>query len=209
MINLKKEGIKNIIFDLGGIILNIDFQLSVEEFKKLGFDSFGKVLDDYLLNNFFHNFEKGLTSEKEFIIKISEISSKTISESQFYNAWNKMILDFPSERIEAIQNLRKNYKLFLLSNTNIIHYNLYNKIFSNNFNLPGLESLFDKAYFSHQIGMRKPDLEIFEFVLRENNLISTETLFIDDFTENIESANKTGIKTLQIKTNDEFNKKIE
>lgn len=199
-----EKNIKNLIFDLGGILLNIDFQKSVDAFKKIGFNEFGNILDNYWLNDFFHDFEKGLISPKDFRAKIRTISNENISDSEFDNAWNAMILDFPAHRIETLKELSKGYRLFLLSNTNIIHYEIYNTVFSKQFEVKGLEDLFEKAYFSHQIKMRKPDLDIFSLILEENNLNAKESLFIDDFNENLLAAKKVGINTLKVITNSDF-----
>ncbi|OFX48906.1 MAG: hypothetical protein A2046_07945 [Bacteroidetes bacterium GWA2_30_7] len=199
-----EKNIKNLIFDLGGILLNIDFQKSVDEFKKLGFSEFGNILNNYWLNDFFHDFEKGLILPKDFRAKIRKMSNINISDNEFDNAWNAMILDFPSNRIETLKSLSKTYSLFLLSNTNIIHYDIYNADFSKQFSTNGLEELFEKAYFSHQIKMRKPDLAIFKLVLDENNLIADETIFIDDNDENLNAAILLNISALKIVSNSDF-----
>lgn len=199
-----EKNIKNLIFDLGGILLNIDFQKSVDAFKKIGFDEFGNILDNYWLNDFFHEFEKGLISPEDFRAKIRGLSNAGVSDDDFDFAWNAMILDFPANRIETLKELSRDYRLFLLSNTNIIHYELYNADFANKFGNKGLEDIFEKAYFSHQIKMRKPDLEIFEKVLRENNLEAKDTLFIDDFAENLSTARELGINTVKVLTNSDF-----
>lgn len=199
-----EKNIKNLIFDLGGILLNIDFQKSVDEFKKIGFEEFGNILDNYWLNDFFHEFEKGLITPEDFRAKIRSLSNAGVSDEDFDYAWNAMILDFPANRIETLKELSRDYRLFLLSNTNIIHYELYNTDFATKFGNAGLEDIFEKAYFSHQIKMRKPDLEIFEKVLRENNLEANETLFIDDFAENLSAARELGINTVKVLTNSDF-----
>lgn len=199
-----EKNIKNLIFDLGGILLNIDFQKSVDAFKKIGFDEFGNILDNYWLNDFFHEFERGLISPADFRAKIRSLSNAGVSDKDFDFAWNAMILDIPTHRIETLKELSKNYRLFLLSNTNIIHYELYNADFAKQFETNGLEDLFEKAYFSHQIKLRKPDTEIFEKVLNESNLIAEETLFIDDFAENLRAARELNINTVKVLTNSDF-----
>ncbi|OFX25850.1 MAG: hypothetical protein A2033_03105 [Bacteroidetes bacterium GWA2_31_9] len=199
-----EKNIKNLIFDLGGILLNIDFQKSVDAFKEIGFNEFGNILDNYWLNDFFHEFEKGLISPEDFRAKIRSMSKAGVSDKDFDFAWNAMILDIPIHRIEALKELSKSHRLFLLSNTNIIHYDFYNADFAKQFGLSGLEDFFEKAYFSHQIKIRKPDVEIFEMVLNENNLDAKETLFIDDFAENLSAARELNINTVRVVTNSDF-----
>ena len=121
-----------------------------------------------------------------------------------------MILDFPNERINLLKELSKKYRIFLLSNTNEIHYHQYNKDLIDQYGFD-LSSLFEKAYYSHEIGMRKPDPEIFEFVLNDSKLIPAETIFIDDLNKNIDVANRMGINTIwiDIKNGDDITKKLD
>ncbi len=110
-------------------------------------------------------------------------------------------MDYPPARINLLADLKQKYRTFLLSNTNRIHYEFYNPIINQQFGYDGLESFFEKAYFSHEIGMKKPDSKIYKFVLENSNLIPAETLFIDDNKSNIEAASALGIQTLWLKDN--------
>jgi putative hydrolase of the HAD superfamily len=110
-----------------------------------------------------------------------------------------MLLDTPAERLEILKSLKKNYRLFLLSNTNIIHVEYYNKIIYEKFNLH-FSDIFDYIFYSHEIGMRKPDTEVFEYVLKFSQLDSKETLFADDLEINISAAKQAGINTFHVKT---------
>ena len=189
------KGIKNIIFDLGGVILNIDYNRTVKAFKEIGLDDFDKFFSQYNLNDFFMKLEKGQRTEEDFLKEMRRNISHKISNEAIIDAWNAILLDFPVSRINLLRNLSKNYRLFLLSNTNKIHLDAFNKILFTNHNEKSLDAFFEKAYYSHEIGMRKPDEEIFRYVLEQSCLTPHETLFFDDTSINIDAAEKVGIKT--------------
>ena len=197
------QSIKNIIFDFGGVVLNINYQLSVNAFKEIGLDNFENIYAKAAQINIFDDLEKGLISPKDFRYGIRNISGINLSDELIDNAWNKIILDLPIERAILLKNLKKKYRTFLLSNTNKIHYDLYLQNFQKlGFN--SFDDIFEKAYFSHEMGMRKPNHEIFEFVLQEQQLIPGETLFIDDSIQHIEAAKKLGIKPHHLTQNEDI-----
>lgn len=191
------EGIKNIIFDLGNVIINIDGDRTVNAMKELGFKDFQESYNLLRQSDLFNWLEKGLISPEKFHTDFKTHFNNNVSSAMIDDAWNAMLLDFPKKRIELIQELKSKYRLFLLSNTNIIHYRKYNNDLINRFGF-GLSSLFEKAYYSFDLGMRKPDMEIFEYVIKDSKLKPIETLFIDDSAENIDTANQLGLKTLWI-----------
>lgn len=186
-------GVKNIIFDLGGVILNIDYQLTVSQFKKLGIDNFEEIFSQYKQSRLSDFFETGKITEEEFYKGIISMSGKNFTLEEFKSAWNAMLLDLPIERIELLKNLSKKYRLFLFSNTNETHYNEFITKTADDFN-----SIFEKMYYSHLFGKRKPNSESFSSILKENSLVAKETLFVDDSIQHIESAKSIGIKTLLI-----------
>lgn len=194
---MQKESIKNIIFDLGNVIINIDPELSAIEMKKLGFKDFEKSYSLFNQTNLFDSLEKGLITPEHFHTEINSQLGEKVSSNQIDKAWGAMLLDFPEERIKLLQKLNKKYRLFLLSNTNEIHFHQYNTDLINQFGF-GLNSLFEKAYYSFEMGMRKPDAEIFESVLEQSDLNPFETLFIDDLDKNIDVAGRMGINTMWI-----------
>jgi len=187
------EGIKNIIFDLGGVILNIDYQITVEAFKKLGIDDFEEIFSQYKQSTLSDDFETGRITELEFYEGIKTISGKDFTFEEYKNAWNALLLDLPKERINILKKLSKKYRLFLFSNTNETHYKEFVTKVESDFN-----TIFEKTYYSHQFGKRKPDSDSFLSILKENNLIIEEILFVDDSIQHIESANLLGIRTLLI-----------
>jgi putative hydrolase of the HAD superfamily len=139
--------------------------------------------------------EKGFIKPEQFHDEINSQLEKEKSSEEIDKAWGAMLLDFPKERIELLQNLSKKYRLFLLSNTNEIHYHQYNQNLIDQFGF-GLNSLFEKAYYSFELGLRKPDAEIFEYVLSDAGLDPSKTVFIDDLEKNIDVAGRMGVNTI-------------
>jgi len=187
--------ISTIILDLGGVILNLDQELTFKNFAKLGFD-LDKMNNDSTL---FSDFEKGLINETEFRSGIKKLKNGSVSDENIDEAWNSMLLDLPKERINLIKLLRLNYEVYLLSNTNTIHINCFKNYFDENFEDESWETLFDKIFYSHEIGLRKPDTDIYEFVLNDIGKTPKECIFIDDNQSNLYGAESIGIRTIWAK----------
>jgi glucose-1-phosphatase len=194
-----KPNIKNIIFDWGGVITNIDHQATIDKFAEIGMPGFKEYYSQSAANKLFRQFEKGMISAEEMRKNLRKDYQANVSNEEIDNAWCAMLLDTPAERLEILKSLKKNYRLFLLSNTNIIHVEYYNKIIYEKFNLH-FSDIFDYIFYSHEIGMRKPDTEVFEYVLKFSQLDSKETLFADDLEINISAAKQAGINTFHVKT---------
>jgi len=187
------KGIKNIIFDFGGVIFTINPQLSVEAFKKLGIHNIGNTYAELEKDELFEQLEKGKINDAEFRNRIRAKTNLNITDKDIDEAWCKMLIEYPKENIDILLTIKNKYRLFLLSNTSNIHCNYFTNKIINEYKL-SLNNIFEKTYYSHQLGMRKPGEDIFLKVLNDNKLIPNETLFIDDTIINIESANKLGIK---------------
>ncbi|NNE78064.1 MAG: HAD family phosphatase [Pricia sp.] len=191
--------IKNIIFDFGDVFINLDKEIIFREMDKFG-GTAEMTPKMVALNN---NYEIGAVSSEEFIEELSTLYPKAQSD-EIIQIWNSMLLDFPDERLEFIENLASEgqYRLFLLSNTNALHIPHVEKIMgTEKFNR--FRNSFDQFYLSHEINLRKPNAEIYQFVLGENNLKASETFFIDDNQENIAAAAKLGIKCWNLKVGQE------
>lgn len=186
--------IKNIILDLGGVIINLDTQQPFTTFKELFADNYLEIETTFKAMNLFNNFEIGKVSAEEFILFFLN-RHPNLTPKQVVAIWNSMLLDIPKERIVLIRKLTLKYNVFLLSNTNEIHLTQINHYLFDTYGITSINSLFKKAYFSHEVGFRKPDTEIFKLVLNENKLNPSETLFVDDSIEHIQSANQLGIIT--------------
>ena len=193
------EGIKNIIFDLGGVILNIDYTLPIKAFKSLGVTDFDEMYSKKQQLDFFDQLETGQIATNEFVQEIQKHCKTPLHESDIINAWNSIILDFPLRRLQILQQLQLHFNTFLLSNTNEIHEKAFNQVLQQTCGYPTLAVFFDKTYLSHRIGIRKPDKAAFELILNDNQLKPDETLFIDDSIQHIEAAAALGLKTIHMK----------
>jgi len=192
------EKIKNIIFDLGGVILNIDMKKTELALQQLGVDSFTSLMSPAAVQSFFREYETGKIDNMTFVRSIQSLSSKASTEKEIVDAWNALLLDFPPPRIELLKELRKKYRLFLLSNTNAIHHKQFQQQLheqTGNY----LEDFFEKTYYSHTIGLCKPDAVCFQYVINDKNLDPAETIFVDDSEVNINGAKKAGLSVLHIK----------
>jgi putative hydrolase of the HAD superfamily len=185
--------IKNIIFDLGGVIINLDTAKTISEFNKLSKLPFEAIYTQLQQSAVFDLFDKGLISESDFFVELKNVTQSSASESELKEAWNAMLLDFPINRLSLLMKLQPQYRLFLLSNTNETHVTEFEKILLETHRYEKLEPFFEKVYYSCRMQMRKPDVEIFDFVLTENGLNAGETLFIDDSPQHVQGALKTGI----------------
>lgn len=186
--------IKNIIFDLGGVIINLDIPKTISEFNKLSANPFESIYNQLQQTPIFDLFDKGQINETNFFIELNKSLDNPLTDKQLLNAWNAMLLDFPIDRLELLNQLKNRYRIFLLSNTNETHITRFEEDLYQQHGYKNLEPFFEKVYYSCRIGMRKPDREIFDFVLKENSLNASETIFIDDSPQHIEGALKTGIK---------------
>ena len=193
--------IKSIIFDLGGVILNLNYSKTEDEFKKIGVLNFKEFYSQKKQTLLFDDFEKGNIKSEEFISSFKESENLKIKEIDFINAWNAMLLGIPIKNLQFIDGLKKDYKIILLSNTNEIHIKKFEDDLKKNNILEQFYKCFDKIYYSSRTGKRKPEENCFNQVLEENGLIAENTLFIDDSIQHIEGAKKAGIKTFHLKKN--------
>jgi len=186
--------IKNIIFDLGGVLLNIDYSKTSGAFKKLGVANFDEMYSQAKQTTLFDDFETGKISAGDFISQVKNLLKLNCTNEEIIDAWNAMLLDFPKERMNLLLNLKAKYNVVLLSNTNEIHKTAFTKILQENYQLNSLDQIFNKTFFSHEIKLRKPNTECFEFVLNTCNFNKNETVFFDDSEQHIIGAKSTGIK---------------
>ena len=198
LINSKAQ-IKNIIFDWGGVITDLDFNASNKAFKKYGLNNFIEQYSQQVQKDIYIKLEVGAVSPDEFRHELRKFIPKAISDYEMDQAWAALLCELPEERWDLLKKVKNCYKTFLLSNTNIIHVKSYFKRIYEKYGIYGYGHLFEKTYFSFDLGMRKPDIKIFEFVLKDSNLKPEETLVIDDSHENIEAAGKLGIVTYLLK----------
>lgn len=193
---IDKNKIKNIIFDLGGVIINIDYTLLISAFSKIGLPHFEAYFSQKEQRSLFDDYEKGIISSQAFRDSLKEHCKPGTTNAEIDSAWNAMLLELPKERLDLLLKVKGEYQTFLLSNTNEIHMNFIYKYLAEKYSMKGFGSHFEKVYLSYEVKMRKPDAEIFQLVLDENKLDKNETLFIDDSFQHIESASQMGIQTI-------------
>lgn len=180
--------IKNIIFDLGDVFIDLDQNSSKKELLKLGLTKFSNEM--MAVND---QYEKGLIPTSQFVAYYTNMLSNKTSD-QLIDSWNSILIDFPKYRLTFLENLPNKYRLFLLSNTNELHINHFKSQVGYDF-YSRFVNCFEKIYYSHKIKCSKPDKKAFELIIDENNINVSETLFVDDNLQNIESANKLGFET--------------
>lgn len=191
------KDIHNILFDLGGVLLNINYQRTENAFAALGIPNFHEQYHQFFANPIFSALETGQTDEADFFLQLSKQTGVTLTEQQITQAWNAMLLDWRTESIALLPQLAKQYRLFLLSNTNAIHHKAFQESYTKQFN-QSFDLHFEAAYYSHLIQQRKPHDAAFQYVLTQHQLSAATTLFIDDSLPNIEAAAALGFQTLHL-----------
>lgn len=191
---MKPENIKNLIFDFGGVIYQIDFERQKNTFLSLGINGFENLYAQASQNSLFSDLETGKIGEDIFREKLIGLIGKNIPVPMVDELWNSILIDYFHDKIGLLQKLKSKYRLMLLSNTNKIHYSFYTEQFLTRYGYD-FNDLFDNTYWSFKIGMRKPDQEIFERVIAENGFTQENALFIDDTVQNTESAEKYGLSS--------------
>lgn len=189
---------KNIIFDFGAVLINIDISLTKKAFTELGVIDFNQIYSHQSQQEIFDLFEKGHLSESAFYESIRKITGLALSDHSIKYAWNALLLDLPMHRIRMLENLNKNHRLFLLSNTNSIHESEFSRTINLDYGIEKFYALFEKVYLSHRIGKKKPDAEIFNQLMQENKLNPEETIFIDDTERHVEGARRAGLHAIHL-----------
>ena len=200
---LELNGVKNIIFDLGGVILNIDYGQTANAFKKIGVTNFNEIYSQAKQGQVFDKLETGELTPEEFRDYIKDIVP-SLQFSAIDKAWNAMLLDLPVQRVDLLKELKKGYRLFLLSNTNEIHIKAFRKMIKSSYGEYILDAIFEQQYYSSETGMRKPNADSFQYVLEQNGLEPSETLFIDDSIQHVEGASKLNIKAYHLKPEEDI-----
>ncbi|MCW3106118.1 MAG: family phosphatase [Segetibacter sp.] len=188
--------IKNIIFDLGGIFIDIAFKSTEKAFVSLGVTNFNDFYTQHTASTLFEDLETGKASPSEFYERFRQETGVAITDEQIKDAWNAMLGKFHIERLNWLEEIGFRYKIYLYSNTNLIHYDAFQKIYQECSGKENFDDYFIKAHYSHDLGLRKPYPESFTKLLAVENLDAEETLFIDDSYNNIEGAKQAGLQTI-------------
>lgn len=189
-----KPGITTLIFDFGGVIINLDLNLCIRNLKNAGALHVDKYLSNFGQSGFFLQWEKGEINLQEFRNAVRGISESEPDDKTIDEAWCSFLQDIPEERIRLLEKLKGRYRLLLLSNSNPLHIEVSAR---NEFKKYGYEidDIFEKTYISYELGLTKPDPEIFSFILRDLNIKPETCLFLDDGEKNIKTAQSLGFDT--------------
>lgn len=195
---------KNLILDFGGVIYQISHQKQHQAFATYGISNFEALYSQALQSPLFADLERGKITENDFKAAVATMIGRQISESEIEFLWNSILIGFSDEAVKLVEKLRQRYRLFLLSNSNILHYKVFMDEFADQYEYD-FNSLFAKAYWSFEMGMRKPDTEIFQYILNEHGFGYDDTLFIDDTAANISAAESAGIRSWLLRPNQVLN----
>lgn len=193
--------IKNIIFDLGGVLLPIDYVATTNAFAAFGVPEASVFYSQQAQKPLFDRFEKGEISGAEFVFELKKLFP-SVAENELLNAWNALLGVFPAERLKLLKKAATHYRIFLLSNTNSIHINRFLSDLKGHAGIEDFHAYFEQVYYSFETGFRKPEKEIFDLVLLENNLNAGETVFLEDTKYNVDGALAAGIPTVWVKVNE-------
>jgi len=191
------SSLKHILFDLGGVILDLNVNATLEGFYQLGFPKELLSYPENFNTDLFFKYETGAISTDLFRNNIREMTGLFFEDEEFDNAWNAMLVGVPESRTKLITNLAERFDLFILSNTSDLHIAVFEKMFSRTAGLE-IDQLFKKKYYSFEIGYHKPDEEAFRYVLDDAGILAEETLFLDDNIHNIKAAQSLGFNALHI-----------
>lgn len=191
------KNFKNIIFDFGGILVNIDYKKTLNELSIISNRSVEELYSQHEQIDLFSNLETGKIGRDEFFDGLRTLLDTDSDNGVLENAWNAMLGQVPKMRVEFLKEFKKTKNLYMLSNINEIHEEKLKEH-------QELYSLFDKVYFSHHINLRKPNIDIFEYVLNDSGLIINETIFIDDSLQHIEAAKSLGLATIHLSPSNSF-----
>jgi FMN phosphatase YigB (HAD superfamily) len=198
------SGIKHLVFDLGGVIIDLDIPATFKAFEKISGTPMSKWIKGVHESPLFLDYEQGLLSDGEFRNGLRELCAAKVPDEILDNAWNAMLGAIPTHRLEKVRELGHSYQTFVLSNTNGIHIEAFNRILLESSRRTRLEDFFHKVYFSHVMKMRKPETEIYQKLLDENDLVPEEVLFLDDKPENLKGAEKLKIQTFLVPSPDSW-----
>jgi FMN phosphatase YigB (HAD superfamily) len=194
------SGIKNILFDLGGVFLDINYQLTEKAFIDLGITDFDQRFNQQFSNTLFEDLETGKIDPETFYHRFRTETGTSLTNKAIETAWNALLLDFPAERLEWLQQVGEKYPVYLYSNTNLIHYQCFMKKFEETFAGKNFNDYFRTAYYSHELGLRKPYPASYTKIMELEKLNPAETLFIDDTLKNITGAKEAGLQTLWLQS---------
>ena len=192
------QGIDVIIFDFGNVLIDLDYPEIIRKLRQVARRNQNNIEELVVNAKMLQLFETGKIGPERFRAEINRLLDVNLAESEFDKIWNSMLKSISKERMDKVLEVGKKYKTYILSNSNIIHELAFEEMVIDATGRPSVRDFVDKAYFSHEIGMRKPDLECYHFVIEDINLYPSRMLFLDDRLDNVEAAREAGMKAIQI-----------
>lgn len=190
--------LKNLIFDIGNVIVDIDYMTTVAEFQKLSTVNFSQIVSYSKQHHIFEQFETGKVTAQQFRNELKQFLKPGVTDEEINHAWNAILIHYPESKIALLRELKNRYHTFALSNINEIHVATIDRVAREKFGAHSFGEFFHTAYYSNEVGYRKPDREIYEYVLDKENLQAAETFFVDDKEENVETAQQLGLQAYQL-----------
>lgn len=183
---------KNLVFDIGNVIVDIDYNLPITGFGKLSVANVSDILTYAQEYQLFHRYERGQITERQFQDELRPFLRPEVTDEDILAAWNSILINYPAEKFELLNNLKERYRVYALSNINETHVRAIDAAVQKQLGVPSFSGFFHTAYYSNEMGHRKPEKEIYEFIAAKENLNPAETFFVDDLKENIEAARSLG-----------------
>ncbi len=202
------KGIEGVIFDFGEVIIELDYPRVIEAFSKVAKKNVEEIHEMVVTAPLLREFEVNRISPAEFRIGVNDLLGMSLDDSEFDMTWNLMLKNLPKERMDILTEVSSRFSTYILSNSNVIHEKAYNEMIRNVTGRPSLHEFVDKAYFSMDIGLRKPGKECYQHVIEEIGMDPNKLLFLDDRADNIEGAKSCGINTIHVTDADRQLKEI-
>jgi putative hydrolase of the HAD superfamily len=192
------QGIDVIIFDFGNVLIDLDYPRVIRKFSEVAKKNLEEIEELVVTAPVLQKFEMGMIGPDEFRASINKILGTQMGERQFENIWNSMLKSITKERMDKVLKIGERFDTYILSNTNMIHEIAYEEMIMQATGRPSLRDFVKEVYYSHEIGMRKPNLNCYQFVIDDIGIYPSRMLFLDDRLDNVEAAQKAGMKAIQI-----------
>ena len=192
------QGVDAVIFDFGNVLIDLDYPKIIQEFKKVANKNQENIRKLVMDSKILIKFETGQIGPDRFLAAVNQILATNLSEDEFERIWNCMLKDITRERMDKVLEIGKRFDTYILSNSNITHEIAFEAMVMDATGKESIRDFVKEAYFSHEIGMRKPDLDIYEFVIDDISNYPSRMLFLDDRLDNVEAAREAGMKAVQI-----------
>ncbi|MEP0985575.1 HAD family phosphatase [Ekhidna sp.] len=192
------QGVDAIIFDFGNVLIDLDYPRVIRRFSEVAKKNTDEIEEMVVTSPVLQQFERGMIDPAEFRAEINKLLGTNMGERQFESIWNSMLKSITKERMDKVLKIGEKYRTYILSNTNIIHEIAYEEMIMEETGKASLRDFVDEVFYSHEIGLRKPNLNCYEYVIDEIDNYPSRMLFLDDRLDNVEAAQIAGMKAVQV-----------